>query len=70
MVEPGRSSDVEYRFLKFRTHDEAERALNQEVADGWQLVTYQAAGGDTTIMHFLLLSRSSRKAERRMGFGS
>jgi hypothetical protein len=63
------SPRLEYRFLKFSTHDQAEKALNQWIADGWQLVSYQAAGGDSAITHFILLSRDSRRSERRMGFG-
>lgn len=51
-----RNAGIEYRFLKFDTHNKAETALNEWVADGWQLVTYQAAG-ESVITHFLLLSR-------------
>jgi hypothetical protein len=64
------SPRLEYRFLKFSTHDQAEKGLNEAIADGWQFVSYQAAGGDSAVLHFLLLSRDSRRSERRMGFGS
>jgi hypothetical protein len=70
MVQPEASeSDVEYRVLKFDTHDSAEQALNKWVADGWQLVSYQTAGWDMGISHFLLLSRGKRRSERSIGFG-
>jgi hypothetical protein len=67
-VEPADSRGIEYKFLKFSTHDQAEKGLNQWTADGWQLVSYQAAGGDSAITHFLVLSRSKRP-ERYLGFG-
>jgi hypothetical protein len=70
MLEPvSDSAAVEYRLLKFPTHDQAEKTLNEWIADGWQLVSYQAAGGDSAITHFLLLSREQGRSERRMGFG-
>ena len=65
----GDSAGTEYRFLKFSTHDQAEKALNEWTADGWQLVSYQAAGDGSEIMHFLLLTRGARRSERSMGFG-
>ena len=70
MVEPRSDKQgIEYRFLKFSTHEQAEKALNEQIADGWQLVSYQAAGGDTAITHFLLLSRGASRTELRgMGF--
>ena len=58
---------LEYRFLKLDTHNKAEVALNQAVAEGWTLVTYQAAGADSAVLHFLLLSREARE-ERRSEF--
>ena len=46
MVGPaGDTVATEYRFLKFATHQQAEKGLNDSIADGWQLVSYQAAGG-------------------------
>jgi hypothetical protein len=69
MVQPESSEKLEYRFLEFASSDEAQQALNAWVADGWQLVSYQAAGGDTAITHFLLLSRGPRRSERSIGFG-
>jgi hypothetical protein len=65
-----RGTNLEYRFLKFSSHDEAEKGLNEAIADGWQYVSYQAAGGDTWITHFVLLSREKGRSERRMGFGA
>jgi len=58
-----REEKLEYRFLKFDTHNKAEAGLNQAVAEGWALVSYQAAGGDGAITHFLLLSRPARRSE-------
>jgi len=59
-----RDTKLEYRFLKFDTHNKAEVGLNQAVAEGWTLVSYQAAGGDSAVLHFLLLSREVRDARR------
>ena len=70
MIEPASdAAKIEYRLLEFATRDDAEKALNDHVADGWQFVSYQAAGDSDAITHFLLLSRDSRRSERRMGFG-
>ena len=66
MIEP--NAKLEYRFLKFDTHDKAEKALNEWVADGWHLVTYQAAGDSAVITHFLLLGRETRSEPKRFGF--
>jgi len=63
------NAGMEYQFLEFSTHQQAEKALNERVAEGWQLVSYQAAGGDTAITHFLLLSRGAPRSERSIGFG-
>jgi hypothetical protein len=52
---------LEYSILKFSTHNAAEKGLNEKVAEGWQLVSYQAAGGDSAVLHFLLLSRPRRE---------
>jgi hypothetical protein len=70
-VQPG-DPGIEYRFLKFNTHSEAEEALNQAVAEGWQLVAYQAAGmeGSGGILHFLVISRTAKSEGRRFGFGA
>jgi hypothetical protein len=61
---------IEYRFLKFDTHTKAEKGLNDAIAEGWQLVSYQAAGDSSAISHFVVVSRSSRAESRRFGFGS
>ena len=55
---------LEYRFLKFDTHNKAEAGLNEAIAEGWTLVSYQAAGGDSAVLHFLLMSRDARDARR------
>jgi hypothetical protein len=70
MVRPDTGEEFEYRFVKCSTHNKAEEELNKAAAEGWQLVTYQAAGGDSVISHFLVLSRSKRPETRRFGFGS
>ena len=69
-VQPESSSakGIEYKFLKFGTHNQAEEALNQYVADGWQYVSYAAAGWDTGITHFLVVSRMRQPEGRRFGF--
>jgi hypothetical protein len=61
---------IEYRFLKFDTHANAEKGLNDAVAEGWQFVSYQAAGDSTFVSHFVVVSRTSRVEGRRFGFGS
>jgi hypothetical protein len=66
---PTEGAKLEYKFVKYSTHNQAEQALNELVAEGWQLVSYQAAGGDSAISHFLLLSRAPRRSERGFGFG-
>ena len=64
-----RDDKQEYKFLKFSTHDQAEKALNQYTSDGWQFVSYQAAGDSSAVTHFLLLSRPASGADpRRFGF--
>lgn len=59
-----REFKLEYRFLKFDTHNKAEAGLNKAIEEGWSLVSYQAAGGDSAVLHFLLLSREVRAARR------
>ncbi|MPZ49220.1 MAG: hypothetical protein GEU75_07955 [Dehalococcoidia bacterium] len=61
---------LEYRFLKFDTHSKAEKGLNDAIAEGWQLVTYQAAGDSTSVTHFVVVSRTSQPESRRFGFGA
>jgi len=66
---PEPKSAREYKFLKFDTHQKAETALNEYAADGWQLVSYQAAGDSAAITHFLVLSRGEAASQpRSMGF--
>jgi hypothetical protein len=68
-VQPHESERVlEYRFLKFETHDEAEREVNRLIADGWQFVSYSAAGWEMGIMHFVVVSRAKQAEGRRFGF--
>ena len=67
-LQPG-ESNVEYRFLKFSTHEKAETGLNEAIAEGWQLVNYQAAGGDSAITHFVLISREKQRERTRFGLG-
>ena len=69
MIQPHSSQGLEYRFLKFPTHDEAEKALNKWSSDGWQLVAYQAAAESDLITHFLVVSREAKPEGRRLGFG-
>ena len=57
---------IEYKALKFDTHNKMEEALNEWSAKGWQFVSYQAAG-ESVITHFLVLSREGT-SERPMGF--
>jgi hypothetical protein len=70
MVQPesGAQKGIEFRFLQFDSPEEAEKALNEAVADGWQLVSYQAAGGVASITHFLVLSRMKQPEGRHFGF--
>jgi hypothetical protein len=69
MSEFGRSdAGIEYRFLKFDTHNKAEAALNELAADGWQFVSYQASG-ESVITHFVVVSRAKERAGGRIGFG-
>jgi hypothetical protein len=64
-----RDAKLEYKFLKFDTHNKAEEGLNKQIAEGWQFVAYQAAG-ESVITHFVVVSREARPEARRMGFGS
>jgi hypothetical protein len=66
MIEP--NAKLEYRVLKFDTHSKLEQALNEAIADGWQYVSYQAAGDSAAITHFLVLSKEMRPEPRRFGF--
>ena len=68
-VQPGEPG-IEYRFLKFDTHNKAEVGLNEAIAEGWQFAAYQAAGDSAAITHFVLVSRASQPESRRFGFGS
>jgi hypothetical protein len=59
---------IEYRFLQFDTHEKAEKQLNALVAEGWQFVSYSAAGWEMGIMHFVVVSRMRQAEARRFGF--
>ena len=57
---------VEYKFLKFSNHNDAEKSLNEWVGQRWQFVAYQASG-ESFITHFLVLSRD-QASQRSIGF--
>jgi hypothetical protein len=56
---------LEYKILKFDTHNKAEKGLNEAVAEGWRLVEYKTPG-DSIVTHFLLLSRPARSEFPRL----
>jgi hypothetical protein len=70
MVQPESSGDIEYRVLKFETHNKAEEVLNEMSRDGWQFVSYSTAGWDMGITHFIVVSRVKQPEGRRFGFGT
>ena len=68
-LQPGEPG-MQYRFLKFDTHGKAEEGLNKAVTEGWQFVTYQAAGDSAAVTHFVVVGRAAQPEGRRLGFGS
>ena len=64
------NSRLEYKVLKYSTHSQTEEGLNQLIAEGWQFVSYSAAGDSNFISHFLVVSREAGRPARRVGFGS
>ena len=53
----GNTTHRQYRVIKLTTHEDTEKALNDWTSQGWQLVSYQAAGDALAILHFLVFSK-------------
>ncbi len=51
---------TEYVCVEVLSHGQIAEAIREQMADGWRLHTYQAAGRESHTTHYLLCERASQ----------